>query len=329
MKASPLIIFFPVYALLVGIILLTTWYLDRLTIEESALDVARLKGDAILELFHTVREWNDERGLYLLSPKTNSEQTGQPPALINATSIGDNSLTQVNSAHLTRELGELYTAKGSEVIFSSLELMNPDNAPDSWTRHQLKMFESSPRVVVEQFKDQYRYLAPLPVVKECLQCHQGYKVGDIRGGLGFIFPKQKIDDVIAPQHERNNIEHTLAFIVFTLLLVLGHTVYQLFQKRVFTLTIEKEELSEQVSVDTLTGALSRKALDIQLQTEFSRSKRHHVPLTIIMCDLDHFKRINDNYGHLAGDEVLQTVTTLLLHNCVILTISGAMVEKNL
>ncbi len=57
--------------------------------------------------------------------------------------------------------------------------------------------------------------------------------------------------------------------------------------------------------DALTGALNRRYLMEQLPYEFERCRRYGYPLSLIMCDIDHFKRINDEKGHACGDDVLQ------------------------
>jgi diguanylate cyclase (GGDEF)-like protein len=57
--------------------------------------------------------------------------------------------------------------------------------------------------------------------------------------------------------------------------------------------------------DALTGAFNRRYLMDQLPREVERCRRYAYPLSIIMCDIDHFKRINDQQGHAAGDDVLQ------------------------
>jgi two-component system, cell cycle response regulator len=64
--------------------------------------------------------------------------------------------------------------------------------------------------------------------------------------------------------------------------------------------------NHQMSVtDPLTGARNRRYLMKYLPREIERTRRYLHPLTILSCDIDHFKRINDGYGHDAGDEVLQ------------------------
>jgi diguanylate cyclase (GGDEF)-like protein len=60
--------------------------------------------------------------------------------------------------------------------------------------------------------------------------------------------------------------------------------------------------------DALTGAYNRRFLMKHLPREYERSRRHQHPLAVLVCDLDHFKLVNDGYGHAAGDTVLQEVT---------------------
>jgi diguanylate cyclase (GGDEF)-like protein len=57
--------------------------------------------------------------------------------------------------------------------------------------------------------------------------------------------------------------------------------------------------------DALTGAYNRRYLMEQLPREVERCRRYAYPLSVLMCDLDHFKDINDQQGHAAGDDVLQ------------------------
>lgn len=63
--------------------------------------------------------------------------------------------------------------------------------------------------------------------------------------------------------------------------------------------------------DTLTGLPNRNAYNERLETELARWKRYHSPLSLIVWDIDHFKSINDNYGHKAGDKVLLLIAKQL------------------
>jgi diguanylate cyclase (GGDEF)-like protein/PAS domain S-box-containing protein len=80
------------------------------------------------------------------------------------------------------------------------------------------------------------------------------------------------------------------------------------------------------NVDTLTGALSRRNFLNLAEQELARSNRYGLPLMVLMLDLDHFKSINDRYGHAAGDKVLQgfvkTVTDVLRESDLIGRLGG-------
>src|SRR5712691_1038556 len=67
----------------------------------------------------------------------------------------------------------------------------------------------------------------------------------------------------------------------------------------------REQLRIQATHDALTGLLNRRAILETLDKELARSARECTPISVIMADLDHFKRVNDTYGHLAGDAVLR------------------------
>jgi diguanylate cyclase (GGDEF)-like protein len=60
------------------------------------------------------------------------------------------------------------------------------------------------------------------------------------------------------------------------------------------------------NTDVLTGAFSRRYLERQLTHELERSRRSGHALSVLLIDIDHFKRINDRYGHAVGDEVLRS-----------------------
>lgn len=72
-----------------------------------------------------------------------------------------------------------------------------------------------------------------------------------------------------------------------------------------------EELEYLSSIDGLTGLLNRRALLERLDDEMDRSSRYESGLSLIICDVDYFKDINDNYGHLAGDKALKCVARTL------------------
>jgi len=69
----------------------------------------------------------------------------------------------------------------------------------------------------------------------------------------------------------------------------------------------REQLREQAKRDPLTGLHNRTAVMERLELELNRSKRTGCPVSVLLIDLDHFKAVNDQHGHLVGDEVLRGV----------------------
>jgi len=73
-----------------------------------------------------------------------------------------------------------------------------------------------------------------------------------------------------------------------------------------------EESRELALKDALTGIWNRQALNEDLEKEFARWQRYQKPLSIVVWDIDFFKRVNDNYGHAAGDKVLKTIARIFM-----------------
>jgi diguanylate cyclase (GGDEF)-like protein len=97
-----------------------------------------------------------------------------------------------------------------------------------------------------------------------------------------------------------------------------HELERLVAERTYELNEEKsalalaqEKLREQATHDSLTGLWNHKAILERLDSEIGRARREGNTLTVVMADLDHFKKINDTFGHLSGDQVLVEVAQCL------------------
>lgn len=77
------------------------------------------------------------------------------------------------------------------------------------------------------------------------------------------------------------------------------------------LKVKTDMLEELISTDSLTEVANRRRFDLVLSEEWRRGIRSNEPMSLLMIDLDHFKQINDNYGHPAGDSCLKQIAQTL------------------
>lgn len=84
-----------------------------------------------------------------------------------------------------------------------------------------------------------------------------------------------------------------------------------YQQKLESMLVQFEILS---STDVLTGLKNRRAFDEKLTEEFDRAQRYHLSLSLLMIDVDRFKKFNDSFGHPAGDELLKSVARVMQEN---------------
>jgi len=77
------------------------------------------------------------------------------------------------------------------------------------------------------------------------------------------------------------------------------------------LEVQTELLSKLAAFDDLTGVYNRRSMFHHLEAELSRCRRYGRSITVLMVDIDHFKRVNDEHGHIIGDQALRYVATTL------------------
>lgn len=266
--------------------------------EQQYLESAR----SFFNLMVAFREWNAQfEGVYV--PVTDitppNPYLDVPNRDIN---IGEGKmLTRVNPAYMTRLVSQILNAReGVRFHITSLNPLRPDNQPTEWEVKALTAFEMTEADEFYEWdrKSQtFTYMAPLVTQAECLPCHakQGYTIGDIRGGISLTIPTQPV----------NVLPDTLSHVLLGLIGVIAIMVYGKRQERAFN-GVWKHSIR-----DGLTGVYNRAYFDHRLEQEMGRARRSATPLSIILCDVDHFKAYNDSNGHIKGDACLQQIARLI------------------
>lgn len=261
--------------------------------ERIALQSARSFFDQIL----ITRLWNSRHGgVYVPVTETTRPNPYLKLAMRDIKVNDKLTLTNVNPAYMSRQLSEIaLDQKGVQFHITSLRPIRPANKATERETVFLKAFEKGAKekgmLIKEGGQSAFFYMAPLITEKSCLQCHanQGYKEGDIRGGISVTLPfvmKIPFFSLLA------------GHLAIGLLGLLGIVMTAVRLKKMY------EIINKQAVLDALTGVPNRRSFTASLLTEYKRSQREHLPLSIIMCDVDKFKEYNDTYGHINGDKCL-------------------------
>jgi diguanylate cyclase (GGDEF)-like protein len=256
------------------------------------------------------RRWNSEHGgVYVEKrPGMKSNPWLADPDL---TATDGRTYTLKNPALMAREMSEL--AKGSEGFsfrITSLKPLNPANFPDDFETAALRDFEAGATEASrrERYGDStwLRFMVPLRVEVSCLACHgrQGYRVGDVRGGISVAFP---VDAAEAGKAHARRVTFLLFLATLAALVAVVWKLVAGLQRR---LAAAEERIRDMAITDELTGLRNRRHIMQRLAEESSRSRRTGRPLSILIFDVDHFKRVNDEHGHDAGDAVLRSVSAM-------------------
>jgi len=211
-------------------------------------------------------------------------------------------------ARMTRDLSDRQNLSGGfRFHLTSLRPIHPGNKADPEEAEALVAFE---RGVKERTWDEImggrtftRYMAPLMVEPSCLECHaeQGYRVGEIRGGISLSYDAQ---------HLKDKLRMTLLLVGLLSLLTAGlmlSLVSLLFRHLVAKRAGAPHPLEFAAVTDPLTGLLNRSHLLERFDQECGRATRGGDGLCCILLDVDRFKEVNALFGHQAGDVVLAQI----------------------
>jgi diguanylate cyclase (GGDEF)-like protein len=126
-------------------------------------------------------------------------------------------------------------------------------------------------------------------------------------GRHWIYLSHISHDVINDHTSKHLIN---ALIAYMLLIFVGAVVSYFFARNTLQKKLAYHQLKQLATTDALTGLANRRELEKVALREFRRAQRFERDISFMMLDLDHFKKINDTFNHVIGDEVLQHVTHL-------------------
>jgi len=106
----------------------------------------------------------------------------------------------------------------------------------------------------------------------------------------------------------------IIFILAAIILVLGG-VYYFISRLLRKINEAQRKLVQLATIDDLTQLFNRRYFFERFNQEMERAKRYQRPLSCLILDIDHFKHVNDTYGHLSGDQVLIDIAQILRNNC--------------
>lgn len=273
------------------------------------------RGQALFSSLAVTRKWNSRHGGVFVekTPGMESNPYLQNPDI---TASNGKTYTKKNPALMTREISEIAESEGAfQFHITSLKPLNPNNTPDPFERQALLSFAQGKHEAINKEKingaTYYRYMAPLFVEKPCLACHagQGYQLGDVRGGISVRF---NINDMVRAQMLHRLLLGLLFLVTLISFLGIVHRLVSALKRK---LMAAEELIREMAITDDLTKLKNRRFLLTRLKEELERATRYRRPLACIFFDADHFKRINDDYGHEAGDVVLKTISATAQKQC--------------
>jgi diguanylate cyclase (GGDEF)-like protein len=237
----------------------------------------------------------------------------------------------VHAASLISDDFKKRTTQGMRIRNISDQNRNPNNAPHPYERNAIEYFKQNPNAK-ELFheiridkKISYFYAAPLRIEPYCLMCHgerdaapdfikhnystgYNYKVGDIRGITAITIEKNRLLNTMQKKYAERMIFSTLiAFTIIGLIFLMVRRARKIERNMM-------NELEALSFIDPLTGLCNRRKLNEWIHEYHKIFERYGEPYSLIMVDIDHFKEVNDTFGHPTGDKVLQTFAHILKDN---------------
>lgn len=261
------------------------------TIWAKSFDSAMLSDLSSYGLLRQCRNKHESAGLICLGGRTyiyaatavlSDQEVGKSRGMLfAATSIDKEFLKNLN-AGIPHYLA--YCEKSGQQI-STRKINSPDNLPPAVVRMMVSNIVPT-RIGVAESRDQKTSYGYLPIL-------------DVNGRpIGMLLDVASREGLVANMVAVKRM--SVAFMLLCLLIGVAGAIY-----------IRTRELALRAHKDVLTGLFNHGYLQDHLKMEVLRARRYNHPLSVLMVDIDHFKVVNDTYGHAVGDRVLKSLSSIL------------------
>lgn len=273
--------------------------------------LAALRAESIANHTQALRGWIGGHGGVYVEIQSGEEipsLTGNMPESEVITSSG-RKLTLLSSSSVLGKISKEFKSGigGDRVRLTSKHPMNPDNAADQWEAKAIDALEGGAKKVEGFVNDDtgnmYRIMYPMLLQERCLRCHEylANTTTTIVGALSVTVDKVPYDR----QYDKILRQLSLGYFGIWIMGIIGFITFGTMGSRLL------RRIEYASTHDGLTGLKNRREIENYLNMECDRSERYQKHLSVMMLDVDHFKQVNDTYGHQVGDEALRVVAEVI------------------
>lgn len=282
-------------------------YLWAARTEKTHLDrLIALRAESVANHTQAVRSWiGGHGGVYveLAEGEGSSPLAGILPESEVITPSG-RKLSLLSSSIVVGKISKGFmNESGDRIRLTSKTPMNPANTPVEWERLALDALERGAEKFETFVSDgqhvRFCLMYPMVLQERCLRCHDylANTATKIVGGLSVTVDRAPYDK----QYDEVLSQLSMGYLGIWFVGMAGIGTFGAIGSRLL------KRIEYASTHDGLTGLLNRREIERLLALECGRAQRYNHPLTVMMLDLDHFKRINDTHGHQGGDEALRVV----------------------
>lgn len=237
-------------------------------------------------------------------------------------------LLPVHSASRIGDDFKKHTSRGVLIRSVSDQVRNPRNIPTAYERDAIAHFKRDPRAtelarsLTLGGQDVLFYASPIKIEPYCLMCHgkreeapsfirdgystgYDYQVGDVRGVISITVQKNTL---LKNVQEKYKLYFLYSALIALTLLIL---IFVIVRRSVRIEEALLRNLKHMSFLDPLTDLFNRRKVNKYIDEHHSLFERYGDTYSVIMIDIDHFKSINDTYGHNVGDTVLKELAKVL------------------